>query len=114
MAPGHLFSGIKRKAIPGSLCRNPAALCSEWLLAHRPSVMVAAQGSPTQTSVGERERGSLAALRQERAMDSCSLNVIWLGKATCQLQLLWAMGGGGGGQETQHFKSHFKFGVKAG
>lgn len=84
MAPGHLFSGIKREAIPGSLCRNPAALCSEWLLAHRPSVMVAAQGSPTQTAVGERERGSLAALRQERAMDSCSLNVIWLGKATCQ------------------------------
>lgn len=44
VAPGHLFSGSK-KEIPGSLCRNPAALCSEWLLAHCPSMMVSAQGS---------------------------------------------------------------------
>lgn len=78
-------------------CRNPAALSSEWLLAHRPSVMVAAQGSPTQTAVGERQRGRLAALRQQRAMDSCSLNVIWLGKATCRAA---ATMGGGRGQET--------------
>ena len=95
MAPCHLFSGSKGKAIPGSLCRNPVALCSEWFLAHRPSVMVAAQGSPTQTAVGERQRGSLAALRKEQAMDSCCLNVIWLGKVTRQVATTRAGGRAG-------------------
>lgn len=55
VAPGHLFSGSKGRAIA------PAALCSERCLAHRPSATVAAQGSPTHTAAREGRRGSLAA-----------------------------------------------------
>lgn len=109
VAPGHLFSGSKGNAIPGSRCRNPAALCSERCLAHSPSVMVTAEGSPTQTAV--RERQELGLQKREQAVDSCGPNNHPLGKATGQVA---AIGGAGGwGWERQEMQ-HFRFRVKAG
>lgn len=49
---------VKRTRFP-ALVAKPCALCSEWCLASRPSVMVEVQGRPVQTALSERQRGSL-------------------------------------------------------
>lgn len=114
VAPCPLFSGSEGKAIPGSLCRNPATLLQRVAPGSAPLGDGRRRGSgegkgggkpdpDCRRGNGERQQGRLAARRKERAKDSCNPNVIWLGKATCQLQLLWREGvwvgsqGGGAG-----------------
>ena len=70
---------VKGKAILGSRGRNPAALGRAGVCDGR------SRGKSDPDCSQRGQRGILAAPRQERAMDSCSPAVIWLGNATCQV-----------------------------
>lgn len=85
----------KGRRFPAPLAEILPPFYSEWLLAPRPSVMVAARGggSPTRTAGGERQQGRSAAQRTDQGFLQPKCHLV--GKSHCQLPLLRGLGEGG-------------------
>lgn len=80
VARRHLFSGSKENAIPGPGCKTLRAL--QRVVSGSPPICDGGGLGKTGPDCTQGKTARELAPKQERAMDSCSPNVIWLGKAT--------------------------------